>query len=71
MCFEISLTEESDGDYFEVGADGQIKLKSGKRKIDISKLTDEDLRKLGIDPTLSKKEITRLLKVYSYHLIKK
>lgn len=41
----------------------QITLRPGKKKIDLSKLTDEDLRKLGIDPTLSKKEIAKLLKV--------
>jgi len=37
-------------------------LRDGKKKIDLSKLTDDDLRKLGIDPTLDKKEIARLLK---------
>ena len=42
---------------------GQIKLRPGKKKIDLSKLTDDDLRKLGIDPSLSKQEIARLLKV--------
>lgn len=47
---------------FEVGADGKIRLRDGKKKIDLSKLTDDDLRKLGIDPTLDKKEIARLLK---------
>ncbi|XP_046353245.1 uncharacterized protein LOC124133066 isoform X4 [Haliotis rufescens] len=53
---------ESDGDYFEVDEKGQIKLKEGKKKIDLSKLTADDLRKLGIDPNLSKHEIARLLK---------
>lgn len=51
-----------DDAQFEVGADGKIRLRDGKKKIDLSKLTDEDLRKLGIDPTLDKKEIARLLK---------
>ena len=55
--------EESDEEPFEVGADGKIRLRDGKKKIDLSKITDEDLRKLGIDPTLSKKEIAKLLKV--------
>lgn len=54
---------DSDDEPFEVGADGKIRLRDGKKKIDLSKITDEDLRKLGIDPTLSKKEIARLLKV--------
>lgn len=53
---------DSDGDYFEKGPDGQIRLKAGKKKIDISKLTADDLRALGIDPTLSKQEIARKLK---------
>lgn len=52
-----------DGNYFEVDEKGQIKLRPGKKKIDLSKLTDDDLRKLGIDPSLSKQEIARLLKV--------
>ncbi|CAL1528526.1 unnamed protein product [Lymnaea stagnalis] len=51
-----------DGNYFEVDEKGQIKLRAGKKKIDLSKLTDEDLRRLGIDPSLSKQEIARLLK---------
>ena len=41
----------------------QVKLRAGKKKIDLSKLTDEDLRRLGIDPTLSKQDIARCLKV--------
>lgn len=53
---------EDDDAQFEVGADGKIRLRDGKKKIDLSKLTDDDLRKLGIDPTLDKKEIARLLK---------
>ena len=55
--------EDSDEEPFEVGADGKIRLRDGKKKIDLSKITDDDLRKLGIDPTLSKKEIAKLLKV--------
>lgn len=57
--------DESDGDYFEVGKDGKVKLKGGKKKIDISKLTSEDLVKLGIDPNASKEEVARQLKVWS------
>lgn len=55
---------ESDGDYFEVMPDGTIRLKAGKKKIDINKLTDDDLRRLGIDPrNMTKEEIARRLKV--------
>jgi hypothetical protein len=55
--------DDSDEEQFEVGADGKIRLKAGKKKINLDKLTDEDLRRLGIDPTLSKAEIARKLKV--------
>ena len=55
--------DESDDEQFEVGADGKIRLKPGKKKIDLSKLTDDDLRRMGIDPTLSKAEIARRIKV--------
>ena len=55
---------ESDGDYFETAPDGTVRLKKGKKKIDINKLKDEDLRKLGIDPDkMTKQEIARKLKV--------
>ena len=58
------VTVESDGDYFEVMPDGTIRLKAGKKKIDINKLTDDDLRRLGIDPrNMTKEEIARRLKV--------
>ena len=44
--------------------DGTIRLKAGKKKIDINKLTDDDLRRLGIDPrNMTKEEIARRLKV--------
>lgn len=60
----LALGKDSDdGQYFEVDEKGQLRLKQGKKKIDLSKLTDEDLRRLGIDPSLSKQEIARLLKV--------
>ncbi|XP_070192116.1 uncharacterized protein [Littorina saxatilis] len=54
--------DSDDGQYFEVDEKGQVRLKQGKKKIDLSKLTDEDLIRLGIDPSLSKQEIARLLK---------
>ena len=54
---------DTDGDYFETMADGTVKLKKGKRRIDIAKLTKDDLEKLGIDPNLSKQDIARKLKV--------
>ena len=56
---------ESDGDYFEKDCDGKVKLKVGKKKIDINKLTKDDLQNLGIDPNASKEEIARALKVRS------
>ena len=59
------ILDDSDEEQFEVGADGKIRLKGGKKKINLDKLTDEDLRRLGIDPTLSKAEIARKLKVGS------
>lgn len=59
-----SSVDDSDGDYFEVGEDGQVRLKKGKRKIDLSKLSSEDMKKLGIDPeTMTKEEIAKILKV--------
>ena len=52
-----------DGDYFEVGADGKVKMKKGN-KIDLSKLSKDDLKKMGIDPTnMSKEELARAIKV--------
>ncbi|XP_069142672.1 eukaryotic translation initiation factor 5B-like [Argopecten irradians] len=44
----------------EVGADGKLRLK--KKKIDLSELDDETLRRLGIDPSLSAIEIAKKLK---------
>lgn len=37
-------------------------MKAGKKKIDTSKLSKDDLRALGIDPNMSKQEIARALK---------
>ncbi|GFO14403.1 hypothetical protein PoB_004090800 [Plakobranchus ocellatus] len=61
-------SNEDDGNYFEVDEKGQVKLRQGKKKIDLSKLTDEDLIRLGIDPNLSKQDIARLLRISSYSL---
>ena len=56
--------EFDDGNYFEIGADGKAKLKDGSKKIDISKLSKDDLKKMGIDPdTMTKEEVARKLKV--------
>ncbi|RUS85817.1 hypothetical protein EGW08_006446 [Elysia chlorotica] len=59
---KVSKADSDDGNYFEVDEKGEVKLRAGKKKIDLSKLTDDDLRRLGIDPTLSKQEIARRLK---------
>ncbi|ESP04566.1 hypothetical protein LOTGIDRAFT_237314 [Lottia gigantea] len=55
-------SQKSDGDYFEVDEKGMIKLKAGRKKIDINRLTADALIKLGIDPNASKQEIARKLK---------
>ena len=60
---EVVDGNESDGDYFETTCDGKVKLKKGKKKIDVNKLTKDDLEQLGIDPNASKEEIARALKV--------
>ncbi|XP_052104237.1 zinc finger CCCH domain-containing protein 13-like [Mytilus californianus] len=44
----------------EMGADGKLRLK--KKLIDLKDLDDETLRRLGIDPTLTAKEIAKKLK---------
>ena len=54
--------EEDDGNYFEKGPDGKLRLRPGRNKIDIDKLTADDLRALGIDPNMSKQDIARALK---------
>ena len=46
----------------EKGADGKLRLRPGRNKIDIDKLTADDLRALGIDPNMSKQDIARALK---------
>lgn len=61
-CSYVFFAEQrSKWNLFEVGKDGKIRL-NGK-KIDLSKLTADDLRALGIDPNLSEKEIAKKLKV--------
>lgn len=56
--------EFDDGNYFEVGKDGKMKMKGGKTKIDLNKLTEDDLKKMGIDPSkMTKEEISRALRV--------
>lgn len=55
--------EDDDGKYFEADAKGNLKLKEGKKKIDISKLSKDDLKKMGIDTeVLSKADLMRTLK---------
>ena len=47
-----------------MGADGKLKLRDDGKKIDLSKLSKDDLKKMGIDPdTMTKEEISRKLKV--------
>ncbi|XP_050412857.2 uncharacterized protein LOC126827500 isoform X2 [Patella vulgata] len=53
---------KEDGNPFEVDEAGMLKLKAGRKKIDISRLTNDALLKLGIDPNASKEEIARKLK---------
>ena len=53
-----------DGSYFQIGADGKATLKDKGKKIDMSKLSADDLKKMGIDPNnMTKEEIARKLKV--------
>ena len=53
-----------DGAYFQIGSDGKATLKEGAKTIDMSKLSKDDLKKMGIDPdTMSKEQIARQLKV--------
>ena len=52
---------EEEKAYFEVDKDGRLILK--KKKIDLNNITDEELKALGIDPTLSAVEIAKKLKV--------
>lgn len=50
----------------ERGADGKLRPK--KKKININDLDADTLRKLGIDPNLSKKEIAKKLKVLKNYI---
>ena len=63
-CLAVPVDEYADDDLLEIDEAGKIRLKAGK-KIDLSKLSDSMLRKLGIDPRLSKKAKAKLLKVRS------
>ena len=47
-----------------MGADGKMKLRTGTKKIDLSKMSKEDLKKLGIDTRyMTKEQIAKKLKV--------
>ena len=53
-----------DGDYFQFNKDGTVKLRGGKAKLDLSKMSKDDLRKLGIDTKyMTKEQISKKLKV--------
>ena len=54
--------EYPDDAIIEVDESGKLRLKRGK-KLDLSKISDDMLRKLGIDPNLTAKEKAKLLKV--------
>lgn len=59
-----------DGDYFKMGADGKVTLRKGTKKIDLSKMTNEDLAKLGIDAKyMTKDQIAKKLKVCDFTLM--
>ncbi|KAL8603762.1 hypothetical protein ACOMHN_024378 [Nucella lapillus] len=58
----LSREQYKDDDLFEIDEFGKVRLKMGK-KIDLSKISDDMLRKLGIDPSLSKKAKAKLLKL--------
>ena len=61
---KFQLTERAMSPVMEIGADGKLRPK--KKKIDINELDADTLRKLGIDPNLSKKEIAKKLKVPNF-----
>ena len=63
-CLAVPVDEYTHDDLLEIDEAGKVWLKTGK-KIDLSKLSDSMLRKLGIDPRLSKKAKAKLLKVRS------
>ncbi|PAA92840.1 hypothetical protein BOX15_Mlig002220g3 [Macrostomum lignano] len=58
----VRQADEDQGDYFEKGSDGKIRLKKGKKRLDLDKISRDELRALGIDPNASKAEIMRQLK---------
>lgn len=59
-------TERAKSPVLERGADGKLRPK--KKKININDLDADTLRKLGIDPNLSKKEIAKKLKVLKNYI---
>lgn len=59
-------TERAKSPVLERGADGKLRPK--KKKININDLDADTLRKLGIDPNLSKKEIAKKLKVLKNYM---
>lgn len=61
--FRFSEKKKAE-DMFEYDKDGNIRLKDGVKAIDLDNLTADDLRRMGIDPNLSKAEIARKLKVW-------
>lgn len=62
--WDLDSTDRAKSPVLERGADGKLRPK--KKKIDINDLDADTLRKLGIDPNLSKKEIAKKLKVLNY-----
>ena len=64
MEFTEDGKQFDDGDYFQFNKDGTVKLRDGKAKIDLSKMSKDDLRKLGIDTKyMTKEQIAKKLKV--------
>lgn len=59
--FQIEAKTKEKTKLFEIGPDGKIRFRG--KKLDLSKLTADDLKALGIDPNLSAKEIAKKLKV--------
>ena len=60
----IQISE--DNTYFEVDKNGNVVLT--KKKIDLNNISAEELKSLGIDPTLSAQEIAKKLKVSNFIL---
>ena len=58
----------TDDDLVVLGDGGKLRLRRGK-KVDLSRLSEEMMRKLGIDPSLTSKEKARLLRVSHLELL--